>query len=308
MCPLLPPLKMIHHAEGRVQLHVHRPAVGVLAIETVVEKLAAQVEGEAEVVAEVVFEEDADAEAGDDVERMNLRGEVFGRIGSGIFRIDFGGGKVIGNGAAEADIQLRVIGGVVLAQGVPVDDVIDENLRVPEGIGMKAVDIRRQERGARGIGEGHAHFVRVGEIVADDGLVVERVAVVPLVIAESPAIFGGQERSARLEMDEPAFPVLVGGDDRLGRQFHEAQQSKSQKEKVFAHRKDFFGVIIRLRRRACKADPRRMNPTSVSSQDKNSFFAVKMQKNKSRHPLVCRICRGGQGIFQNGILKTPSIG
>ena len=251
---LFPFLKVVHDAHGAVELDVHRPDIGRLAVEAVGVKLTAEVHGEAEIVAEIVFENDAETKCRQDVEGVRAR-QVFVRVVVGTLRIVFRIGKMVRNGTAETDIHLRVVGRIVFAQRMPVDDVIHEKLRAAERIGMNAIGVRRQQRGAGCIRQRCADFVRIGEIVPDNRLVIKGIAF----RFQRASILGRQHGNARLKVDEPAFPVLRRSNDGLGRQFQQPQQQKRQRKEVFSHKLKFFLVKIRLRQRACMANPPWMN-------------------------------------------------
>lgn len=133
---------MIHHAYGAVDEEIPRPGVGGLAIEAVVEELAAKVYGETQVVAEVILEDDTETDAGDDIEWVGA-GALFRRKCVGIFRVRFQYDarirEIVGDGSAQTHIELRVVGGVVFSQRMPVDDIVDEELVAVEAIGVIAV-------------------------------------------------------------------------------------------------------------------------------------------------------------------------
>lgn len=133
---------MINHADGAVDEEIPRPGVGSLAIEAVVEELAAKVYSEAPVVAEVILEDDTETDAGDDIERVGA-GPLFRRKCIGIIRVRFQYDarirEIVGDGSAQTHIELRIVGGVVFSQRMPVDDIVDEELVAVEAIGVIAV-------------------------------------------------------------------------------------------------------------------------------------------------------------------------
>lgn len=135
---------MIHEANGAVEYKVKRPHIWILTIESVVEELSAEVYRETEVVAEVIFKDDAEADTGDDVKRVGARQVVFGSVICGsrdIFKL----GEIICDGSSEADIHLWIVGCIVFSQGMPIDYIVHEKLSSIESVGVVAEHPGRDE-------------------------------------------------------------------------------------------------------------------------------------------------------------------
>lgn len=232
---------MIHEAESAVERQVDRPVIGVLSVEAVVPKLAADVERKTVVVCEIVLENDAETKARNDVERVYGRQDgIYLRMCKVLGGVVLGLAESVGNGGAEADIHLRIVGGVVFAQRMPVDNVVHKGLGAVERVGQEA-EYGRIDRGPTGIGPGEADLMRIGKIIAEDGLVVEREAVVALVVGEGTGVLAHKERGTGLPAEEPALTVLVRSEDGLGGKFvyTSPKQNECQNDKIFTHRCEF---------------------------------------------------------------------
>lgn len=219
---------MVHEPEGAIELGIYRPTVGILAVVAVREELRPYVKSKAVIVGKVVFEDDAETKAGKNIERMDRRQDGVKLVVGQIFcRIVFGLGEIIRDCTAEADIHLRVICRVVLAQGVPIDNVVDKSLCAAEGIRQEA-EYRRQHRRSAGVTPRETDLVGIRKIIAENRFVVKRIAIVSLMIGECRRVFAYEKGGAGLVAKKPAFAVLVGCKDRLGGKFHDSQQGKRQ--------------------------------------------------------------------------------
>lgn len=219
---------MIHKTEGAIELGIYRPTVGILSVVAVRKELRPYVKSKAVIVGKVVFEDDAETKTGKNIERMDRRQDGVKLVVGQIFcRIVFGLGEIIRDRTTEADIHLRVICRVVLAQRMPVDDVIDKSLRAAEEIRQEA-EYRRQHRRSSGVAPRKTDLVGIRKIIAENRFVVKCIAIVSLMIGECRRVFAYEKGGAGLVAEKPAFAVLVGRKDGLGGEFHDSQQGKRQ--------------------------------------------------------------------------------